>query len=115
MMAASRSLHGSQPPGSRPKLSRLLTPQREIDSSSTINYVETHGTGTRLGDPIEVEALSNAFAGLRNRTEPCALGSVKSNIGHLDAAAGIAGFVKTVLMLEHGEIPCFIARRAAQC
>lgn len=72
---------------------------------STIDYVETHGTGTRLGDPIEVEALSNAFAGLRNRTEPCALGSVKSNIGHLDAAAGIAGFVKAVLMLEHGEIP----------
>jgi acyl transferase domain-containing protein len=71
---------------------------------STIGYVETHGTGTPLGDPIEIEALSSAFAGRRKRAKPCAVGSVKSNIGHLDAAAGMAGLIKTALMLENGEI-----------
>lgn len=71
---------------------------------STIDYVETHGTGTPLGDPIEIEALSSAFAGRKDRTEPCAIGSVKSNVGHLDAAAGMAGLIKAVLMLENGEI-----------
>jgi len=71
----------------------------------TITYVEAHGTGTALGDPVEVEALTRAF---RNGTEAkrfCALGSVKTNIGHLDAAAGVAGLIKTVLALKHGQIP----------
>nr|VFK12477.1 MAG: amino acid adenylation domain-containing protein [Candidatus Kentron sp. LPFa] len=79
----------------------------------TIGYVEAHGTGTRLGDPIEVAALTRAFArrgwtmdGHADGSEPrCAMGSVKTNIGHLDEAAGIAGFIKTVLALRHGEIP----------
>jgi amino acid adenylation domain-containing protein len=74
-------------------------------SPDTVTYVEAHGTGTPLGDPIEVAALSRAFRNGTERTGFCALGSVKSNVGHLDAAAGIAGFVKTVLALEHRQIP----------
>ncbi|MEA2691559.1 MAG: hypothetical protein QOJ16_946, partial [Acidobacteriota bacterium] len=71
----------------------------------TVSYVETHGTGTRLGDPIEISALSEAF---RARTEArgyCAVGSVKTNLGHLDAAAGIAGLLKTMLALEQRMLP----------
>ncbi len=67
-----------------------------------VSYVETHGTGTSLGDPIEVHALGRVFAG---RGQPVALGAVKTNIGHLEAAAGIASFIKVVLMLSHREIP----------
>ena len=66
-----------------------------------ISYVETHGTGTALGDPIEVEALGNVLSG----TTSCALGAVKTNLGHLEAAAGIAGLIKAVLALEHEQIP----------
>lgn len=71
--------------------------------SETIGYVEAHGTGTPLGDPIEVAGLTKAFdTGQRGF---CALGSTKANIGHLDAAAGVAGLARAVLALEHGEIP----------
>src|SRR5262249_38161789 len=66
--------------------------------------VEAHGTGTALGDPIELEALAAAVGG-GPRTRRCAVGSIKANIGHLEAAAGIAGLIKTVLILEHGEVP----------
>ena len=72
---------------------------------SSVTYVEAHGSGTALGDPIEVEALGQAFRAETDAAGFCALGSVKSNFGHLEAAAGIAGFIKTVLSLEHGEIP----------
>jgi phthiocerol/phenolphthiocerol synthesis type-I polyketide synthase E len=76
-----------------------------IDSSS-ISYVEAHGTGTPLGDPIEIEGLRNAFGVSEvNRTGPCAIGSVKSNIGHLGEASGIAGLVKTILCLKNRAIP----------
>lgn len=71
----------------------------------TIRYIETHGTGTSLGDPIEVTALTKVFRQSTERTSFCALGSLKSNIGHLDAAAGIGGFIKTVLALENHEVP----------
>ena len=71
----------------------------------TITYVETHGTGTALGDPVEVAALTKAFRSSTNKKNFCALGSVKVNIGHLDAAAGVAGFIKTVLSLKHKMIP----------
>jgi phthiocerol/phenolphthiocerol synthesis type-I polyketide synthase E len=71
----------------------------------SITYVEAHGTGTPVGDPIEVRALTRAFRlGTADRGF-CALGSVKSNVGHLDTAAGVAGLIKAVLALEHGEIP----------
>ncbi|ELR72268.1 Long-chain-fatty-acid--CoA ligase [Fulvivirga imtechensis AK7] len=69
----------------------------------SIGYIEAHGTGTVLGDPIEVEALNLAFG--KSTVPYCALGSVKSNIGHLDAAAGVAGFIKTVLALKYKQIP----------
>jgi acyl transferase domain-containing protein/acyl carrier protein len=72
---------------------------------ATISYVEAHGTATRLGDPIEVAALTKAFRRKTEKTGYCGIGSVKSNIGHLDAAAGIAGLIKTVLALKHRQLP----------
>jgi len=71
----------------------------------TITYVEAHGTGTALGDPIEIAALTQAFRRSTRKTGFCAIGSVKSNIGHASRAAGIAGLLKTVLALEHRQIP----------
>ncbi len=70
-----------------------------------VSYVETHGTGTMLGDPIEVQALKTVLMHERSVDQPCVLGAVKSNIGHLEAAAGIASLIKTVLCLLHREIP----------
>ncbi|MEU5796218.1 SDR family NAD(P)-dependent oxidoreductase [Streptomyces sp. NPDC047813] len=67
----------------------------------SIGYIEAHGTATRLGDPVEVSALTRAFKESTSDTGFCAIGSVKSNIGHLDAAAGVAGVIKTVLMMKH--------------
>ena len=69
--------------------------------ADTITYVETHGTGTPLGDPIEFKALTRAFSLGTKRMGHCAIGSVKTNVGHLDVAAGMAGLIKTCLMLEH--------------
>ncbi len=74
-------------------------------SPDSIGYVETHGTGTSLGDPIEIEALTQAFRTGTDRKGYCPIGSVKTNIGHLDAAAGVAGVIKAVLILESGLIP----------
>ncbi|MCP4660383.1 MAG: type I polyketide synthase, partial [bacterium] len=71
---------------------------------ATITYVEAHGTGTALGDPIEVAALARAFGPSAKRAS-CAIGSVKTNVGHLGVAAGVTGLIKTVLAIEHGEIP----------
>ncbi|MFI9772879.1 type I polyketide synthase [Streptomyces sp. NPDC052415] len=78
--------------------------QAEVDAG-TIGLIEAHGTATKLGDPIEVSALTEAFRHSTRRTGFCALGSVKTNIGHLGAAAGIAGLIKAVLALEHRQIP----------
>jgi acyl transferase domain-containing protein len=75
-----------------------------VDADS-IGFVEAHGTGTSLGDPIEVEALTKAYRTQTGRKSYCALGSVKSNVGHLDAAAGVAGLIKAVLALRHQQIP----------
>ncbi|HJX27077.1 MAG TPA: amino acid adenylation domain-containing protein, partial [Thermoanaerobaculia bacterium] len=72
---------------------------------ATVSYVEAHGTGTPLGDPIEVQALAQAFRRGGAREVSCALGSVKSNLGHLDTAAGVTGLIKTVLALRHGFLP----------
>ncbi|MCH9667515.1 MAG: SDR family NAD(P)-dependent oxidoreductase [Actinomycetia bacterium] len=71
---------------------------------SEIDYVEAHGTGTSLGDPIELDALSAVY-GDRADSAPLVLGSVKTNLGHLESAAGVAGFIKTVLSVHHGFIP----------
>ncbi len=78
----------------------------------TIRYVEAHGTGTPVGDPIEIAGLTRAFRIATDRRGFCAVGTVKPNIGHLDTAAGVAGLIKTVLALEHQEIPPSINFRA---
>jgi microcystin synthetase protein McyG len=70
----------------------------------SVSYVETHGTGTALGDPIEVEAIASVLESGASQL-PCVLGALKTNIGHLEAAAGIAGLIKVVLCLQHGRIP----------
>ena len=70
-----------------------------------IGYIETHGTGTVVGDPIEIRALTQAFRRSTARSAFCGIGSLKSNLGHLDAAAGVSGLIKTVLALEHAQIP----------
>jgi acyl transferase domain-containing protein len=70
-----------------------------------ISYVETHGTGTIIGDPIEIAALTKAYRTFTQEKGYCAIGSVKPNIGHLDAAAGVAGLIKATLALEHKMIP----------
>ena len=70
-----------------------------------MSYVETHGTGTSLGDPIEVQALGSVLREGRTADNPVMLGSIKTNVGHLETAAGVAGLIKTVLALQHKEIP----------
>jgi acyl transferase domain-containing protein len=74
-------------------------------SAETISYIEAHGTATSLGDPIEIQALTNAFRATTDKKGFCAVGSVKSNLGHLDSAAGVTGIIKTVLSLKHKLIP----------
>lgn len=77
----------------------------DVDAS-TISYIETHGTGTPLGDPIEIQGLRSAFeVSEETRPGPCVIGSVKSNIGHLEVAAGIAALIKTILCLKNKAIP----------
>jgi acyl transferase domain-containing protein len=74
-------------------------------AEESVSYIEAHGTGTILGDPIEFTALQQAYGSKTKRKQYCAIGSVKTNIGHLDTAAGVTGLIKTVLSLEHGLIP----------
>lgn len=74
-------------------------------TSESISYVEAHGTGTPLGDPIEVQALGAVFNDLHHQTHPLRIGSVKSNIGHTEGAAGVAGLIKTVLSMQHQTLP----------
>jgi phthiocerol/phenolphthiocerol synthesis type-I polyketide synthase E len=83
----------------------------DVDADS-IGMLEAHGTGTSLGDPIEVAALTLAYRRDTEREQYCAIGSLKSNIGHLDAAAGVAGLIKAALSLYHGRIPPSINFRA---
>lgn len=73
--------------------------------ADSISYIETHGTGTLVGDPIEVEALSEAFKSQTSRRNYCGIGSVKSNIGHLGEAAGAASLIKAVMALKHRQLP----------
>ncbi len=71
----------------------------------TISYIETHGTGTALGDPIEIKALTNVFRQYTDKTGFCAIGSVKTNVGHMDAASGVTSLIKASLALKHQRLP----------
>ncbi len=82
-------------------------------SPDEINYVECHGTGTIVGDPLEIAALTHAFRGGTERRGFCAVGSVKTNIGHLEQSSGIAALIKTALMLKEGRIPASLNFRTA--
>ncbi|WP_211196232.1 beta-ketoacyl synthase N-terminal-like domain-containing protein, partial [Flavobacterium sp. H122] len=77
--------------------------KNQIDPSS-ISYIEAHGTGTRLGDPIEIEALTDTFDKYTTEKQFCAIGSVKTNIGHTGYVSGVAGLIKTILMMKHRQI-----------
>ncbi len=79
----------------------------EVDPR-TLSYVEAHGTGTLLGDPVEVQALTQAYRHYTRETQYCGLGSVKSNVGHLDAAAGVTGLIKATLALHHRTLPATV-------
>jgi amino acid adenylation domain-containing protein len=90
-----------------------LTGQKEVIEAAlsvadvdpeTIGYVEAHGTGTRIGDPIEIAALTQAYRRYTRKTGYCAIGSLKTNIGHLDAGAGVASIIKAALMLRYGKL-----------
>ena len=91
-------------PESQTRLEQEVYDKFGIDPAN-IQLIEAHGTGTKLGDPIEVEGLKNAFKKYTQKKEYCALGSVKSNIGHCLAAAGIAGALKLILALKHKQLP----------
>ncbi|MBN2535916.1 MAG: hypothetical protein JXB88_23760 [Spirochaetales bacterium] len=73
-------------------------------NAETISFIETHGTGTKLGDPVEISGIQGAFSRFTGKKQFCAIGSVKSNIGHLDNTAGIAGFIKAVLQLKNKKL-----------
>ncbi|MFA4133149.1 MULTISPECIES: edeine biosynthesis hybrid PKS-NRPS EdeI [unclassified Brevibacillus] len=79
--------------------------ERARINPESVSYIEAHGTGTRLGDPVEIEGIMHAFQKVSKRKQFCAIGSVKSNIGHTIAASGVAGIIKTVLMMKHRQIP----------
>src|SRR5690606_3324157 len=84
------------------KLIRQVLATAQVQAEE-VGYIEAHGTGTALGDPIEMRALGAVFGAAR--PTPLLVGSVKTNVGHLEAAAGITGFMKTVLALQHQQIP----------
>ena len=93
------------PNGSAQK--RLIARALEVSNiqPSDVNYIEAHGTGTALGDPIELEALAEVLAQTRSQSKTLIVGSVKANIGHLELAAGVAGLIKAALVLAHKSVP----------
>ncbi|MEE7626363.1 SDR family NAD(P)-dependent oxidoreductase [Methylobacter sp. Wu8] len=90
-------------PQAQAELVRDALQKAGVDARA-VSYIEAHGTGTELGDPIEVSGLTQAFRHTTQDTGFCALGSAKANVGHLEAAAGIAGFIKVILQLRHGQL-----------
>lgn len=89
---------------SQEKLIARVLKKADVKSES-IGFIETHGTGTKLGDPIEVNAILNTYGRNRNSTNPLFLGSIKTNVGHLEGAAGIAGLIKLALCIHYNKIP----------
>ncbi len=95
--------NGLTAPNTQAQVDVITRALRSADvAGGSVNFIEAHGTGTALGDPIEFEALAGTYG---RGDGPCALGAVKTNIGHLEAAAGIAGFIKAALAVQHGQIP----------
>ena len=92
---------------SQTNLQKGIYDKFDVDPA-TISYIETHGTGTKLGDPIEVKALKESFLGRTTKTNFCGLGSVKSNIGHTLTAAGISGVIKVLLSLVYQKYLFFL-------
>jgi acyl transferase domain-containing protein len=101
--AGKMSFTASSVPGQAKAMLEALS--RSGVEPDSIGYVETHGTGTVIGDPLEIEALGRAFRTGTDRTQYCAVGSVKTNIGHVEQAAGVAALIKAALALYHREIP----------
>ncbi len=98
--------NGLQVPDSDAQATLIKQSYQQVDlNPKDLSYVEMHGTGTAVGDPIEAGALGNVLQAVGLRDQACSIGSVKTNIGHLESAAGIAGLVKTALILKHGLIP----------
>lgn len=96
---------GAPSPAGQVKLIKAALAKAKVDPE-TIAYIEAHGTGTKIGDPIEIQALTKAFAELTEAKQFCGIGSIKTNIGHLTGgAAGFAGLLKVVLSLKHGAVP----------
>lgn len=97
---------GYAAPGVDGQIDVILSAQANANiTPDQVHYVETHGTGTQLGDPVELSALQQVFAEQMPGPKSCAIGSLKSNIGHLDVASGVAGFIKTTLALHHQLLP----------
>ncbi|MCH9769905.1 MAG: type I polyketide synthase, partial [Gammaproteobacteria bacterium] len=93
-------------PSTQGQIDCILTAKEVADISlDSVQYIETHGTGTAVGDPIEIDALTKAFRTSSNKEQFCAIGSVKANIGHTHVAAGVAGLIKASLALQHKQIP----------
>lgn len=98
--------HSYTAPSVEGQMDVITMAQRDAGvSPDTISYIEAHGTGTPLGDPIEVAALTKCFRRATDKKGYCVLGSLKPNVGHLDVASGVCGVIKTALALEKGEIP----------
>lgn len=97
--------NGLTAPNAEAQRALLAEAHEAHPAPTTVDYVEAHGTGTALGDPIEAGALGAVLGRDRPADQPLLIGSAKTNLGHLEAAAGIAGLIKTVLALHHGEIP----------
>lgn len=96
---------GISAPSAAAQVDAIRRAYRQLRTEPEADYVEAHGTGTKIGDPIETAAIAEAFTLRRMQGENMPMGSVKANIGHTEAAAGLAGLIKAVLMLENGVIP----------
>lgn len=98
--------HGMAAPNPQAQAAVLREAYRRAGvAPAQVQYIEAHGTGTKLGDPVEAEALGAVLAAGRDADQPCAIGSVKTNIGHTETAAGVAGVIKVALALKHQQIP----------
>ncbi|KAL2845909.1 hypothetical protein BJY01DRAFT_177125 [Aspergillus pseudoustus] len=96
---------GISVPSATAQKEAIIRAYRQAKLDLYADYVEAHGTGTKVGDPIEASAIASALSQRRTSSRPLPMGSIKGNIGHTESAAGLAGLIKSVLMLEHGLIP----------